>query len=665
MRSELVILPLLLASCAPEPPDRPGMFVLGIDGMDPVILGRLIGEGKMPNFAKLAQDGAFQPLGTALPPQSPVAWSTFVTGLNPGGHGVFDFLHRDPHTYTPISSATKPIDDPGSSVELFGYYLPIDAPTPENSRGGVPFWDTLHDAGVDVEVYRMPGNYPPTPSDAKVLSGMGTVDMRGGYGVYTWFTDQPVGDRSHIKGDIQLVTVQDDDVDGIPDTVRGTLKGPPDIFHLQPGQTPGDNDYLTAPVKMTLDPAEDVVLIEVGDERAVVREGEWSDWMAMSYDALPYGMLPLTGMVRFYAKELRPGFVVYASPVNIDPRDPAQPITTPDDFATDVSDILGPFYTQGMPEETNALKDKMFTDDDYVSQVALVQEDAAAMLDLALARFQRGDMTFMYLSDIDLQCHMLWRHHDPKYPDAPPHPAFEAASAEKHAFDIEGYYRHVDKLLGVVRNRLPADTAIVVMSDHGFQPYTREVQLNAWLRDHGWLTLKDGKTEGHIAAGAVDWSKTRAYGIGFNAIYLNLQGREAEGIVPAADADKVMAELSDQLLAMTDPASGKKPVRRVLRSKDAYTGPRVGEAPDLIVGYDVGFGASDESTLGEVLTEEFTDNTSRWSGNHLMDPEVVPGVFLTNQKVTADGHNLTDVTATILQWYGLPANEGMTGKPIF
>ncbi len=664
MRSS-ALLPLLLLSCAPEPPDRPGMFVLGIDGMDPVILTRLIGEGKMPNFARLAAEGAFQPLGTALPPQSPVAWSTFVTGLNPGGHGVYDFLHRDPKTYTPISSATKPIGDPGSDLELFGYHLPIGAPVAENSRGGIPFWDSLHEAGVDVEVYRMPGNYPPTPSDAKVLSGMGTVDMRGGYGVYTWFTDQPVADRAHVKGDIQLVSVQDDDLDGTPDTVRALLKGPPDIFHLAPGQIPGDSDYLTAPVTITLDAAEDVALVEVGDDRAVLREGEWSEWMSVSYDALPMGMLPLGAMVRFYAKELRPGFVVYASPVNIDPRDPAQQVSTPDDFATDVAEIVGPFYSQGMPEETNALKDKLFSDDDYVAQVALIQEDAGAMLDLALARFQRGDMTFMYLSDIDLQCHMLWRHHDPKYPDAPPHPAFEAESAAKHALDIEGYYRHVDGLLGTVRNRLPADTAIVVMSDHGFQPYTREVQLNAWLRDHGWLTLKDGKTEGHIAGGAVDWTKTRAYGIGFNAIYLNLQGREGEGIVPPADADKVMAELSDQLLAMEDPKTGKKPIRRMFRAKDAYAGDRLAEAPDLIVGYDVGYGASDESTLGEVVADQITDNTSRWSGNHLMDPEVVPGVFLTNEKVTTDGHDLTDVTATILQWYGLPVNAGMAGKPIF
>jgi hypothetical protein len=437
---------LVLAACAHEPPDKPGVFVLGVDGMDPQILRRLMDEGKMPAFAKLAAAGSFQPLGTSTPPQSPVAWSTFVTGLDPGGHGIFDFVHRDPKTYTPISSATPPPAEPGRTLELFGYYLPIGGSAPTNNRGGVPFWDSLHAAGVDVEVYRMPGAYPPTASSAKVLSGMGTVDMRGGYGVYTWFTDRPVPRQRELKGDIQLVSVQDDDLDGVPDTVRRTLKGPPDLFHLPPGKSPEANDYLATPVTIRLDPQAAVALVEVGDARAVLKQGEWSDWLEVKFHPLPGGVMSLTGMVRFYAKELRPGFQVYASPVNIAPEAPAQTISTPSRFAPDLASFLGPFYTQGMPEETNALKDRMFSDDDYVSQVALVQHDEHAMLDLALHCFARGDMTFMYLSDIDLQCHMLWRHKDPKYPDAPPHPAYDAEAARAHADDIEGYYRRVDGL---------------------------------------------------------------------------------------------------------------------------------------------------------------------------------------------------------------------------
>jgi predicted AlkP superfamily phosphohydrolase/phosphomutase len=215
-----------------------------------------------------------------------------------------------------------------------------------------------------------------------------------------------------------------------------------------------------------------------------------------------------------------------------------------------------------------------------------------------------------------------------------------------------------------VRARIPEDSVLIVMSDHGFESYTREVHLDAWLRDHGWLALKDGKRTGRIASGDVDWARTRAYGIGFNSVYLNLAGREAQGIVPPAEADAALADLSRQLLAFTDPASGRAVVRRVFRGKDVYHGARLAEAPDLVVGYDVGYGASEETTLGEVTAEVIVDNTSRWSGNHLMDPAVVPGIILSNRKIAGDGHDLTDVTATILALYGLPPNAGMSGRPI-
>lgn len=666
MLSDFALLALLSCATTPSaPPGQPGLFVLGVDGMDPEILRRLIAEGRMPNFAKLANDGAFQELGTSTPPQSPVAWSNFVTGLDPGGHGIYDFVHRDPQTYLPISSATPPPGDPGKAWDLFGYYIPISGgDAPVNNRTGTPWWDALHGAGIPTEVYRVPGNYPPTPSEASVLSGMGTIDMRGGYGVYTWFTDQPVKTREAPKGDIQKVSVQDFDLDGTPDTVTATLKGPPDLFHLPPGETPKETDYLTVPVTITLDPEEDVALIRAGDSEVVLKEGEWSPWIKVSFDALPEGMMPLDGAVRFFAKELRPGFAVYASPVNISAENPPQEISTPSEFATDLYEQVGQFYTQGMPEEVNALKDGTFDDDDYVRQVALIQNDAEAMLNLALSRYQTGDATFFYLSDVDLQCHMLWRHGDPKNPTAPPHPAYEPISAAKHSGDIENYYIHVDQLLGRIRSELPPESLLMVMSDHGFQPYRREVNLNSWLRDNGWLTLKDGKHTGHIATGDIDWSKTKAYGIGFNALYLNIQGRESQGIIPPNEAAAEAAKLATQLKELIDPQNGAHVVLEVSSAADVFHGARVSEAPDLIVGYDKGYGCSDQSTLGEITDTILEDNVSRWSGNHLMAASVVPGVVLANRPLAAGQHHLIDVTSTLLAWYGVPALSGMTGHSI-
>jgi predicted AlkP superfamily phosphohydrolase/phosphomutase len=649
-------------------PSPPGIFVLGIDGVDPVILERLMGEGRMPHFSRLAEEGTFQRLGTSTPPQSPVAWSNFITGRNPGGHGMFDFIHRDPQTYQPLSSATRPPSgDPPPSIELFGYTIPLGGDALVNNRGGIAFWDVLQAAGVEVEVYRIPGNYPPTPSQARTLSGMGTVDLRGEYGTYSWYSSKPPPTEGHLKADYELVTVEDTDFDSVPDTVQTSLKGAPDILHLEPGAIPGPTDFLMTGLTVHVDPEEEVAWLKIDGKDVVLREGEWSDWVEVSFDALPWGLMQFAGTVRFYLKEVRPDFQLYASPVNLAPGDPAQPITTPDDFIETLFDELGNFYTVGMPEETNALKDGLFDDDDFEKQVKLFQEeDSDRLLDLALSRFKRGGTTFFYNSDVDLQCHMLWRHGDPRNPDAPRHPAWEEEAARHHAGDIEMYYERADRVLGHVRERLPEDTLLIVMSDHGHAPYTRMVHLNAWLRDQGYLVLKDGKKTGHIAAADdVDWSRTRAYGLGFNGLYLNLAGREGKGIVPVNQADALMDEISRRLVALRDPKNGAQVVLRVDRARDVYSGERVAEGPDMIVGYDVHYGGSDASTLGEITEEVIEDNQSRWSGSHLMAPEVVPGILLVNRKLRGSGYDLTDVTATLLDHYGLPPAEGMVGRSIF
>ena len=648
-------------------PDVPGVFVLGVDGIDSTIIRHMVDDGNLPNIEKLIGDGTFQLLGTSTPPQSPVAWSGFITGMNPGGHGIYDFVHRDPATYHPISSATPPPSEmeETDSVEIAGMYIPLGGGEILNNRGGVPFWDYLYAAGVDVEVYRIPGNYPTPASDAKVLGGMGTVDMRGGYGTYTWYTDEPILDTSEIKGEVKLVTVQDNDLDGNPETVISTIEGPPDIFHLPPGQEPHDGDYLSARVTVTLDPENDVALVAVGDSKAVLVEGEWSPWLTVDFEALPAHAMDMVGAVRFYAKELRPGFQLYASPVQIWPEDPAQVISSPDDFATQIYDRIGGFYTQGLPEETNALKDKLFDDGDYLSQVALVQDETQAMLDMALDHFERGDMSFVYMSDLDLQCHMLWRHKDPKFAFAGRHPAYEPELAEDYAGAIFEIYEHVDRTIGRVREALPEDTVFIVMSDHGFGPQTRSFHLNAWLKEQGYLVMQEGKETGFLLTGDVDWSKTRAYGMGFNGLYLNLAGREAQGIVTGDDAGPLLREITRGLEGWIDPDNGRSGIYQVDAASDVYSGDRVADAPDLIIGYDIGYACSDESTLGEVTVAIVEDNTSRWSGNHLGAAELFPGTLLMDQKLTTTGHELTDLPVSILEHFGLPPGPGMVGESIF
>lgn len=155
---------IIFVACLPAcqgPVTRPvttQVVVLGFDGADPNLLSRWMAEGHLPNLARLSQTGTFQPLGTTNPPESPVAWASFATGLNPGGTGIFDFLRRDPQTYLPelaLISRQKP-------KFLFGL-IPIRPPKVINERHGVPFYKVAADAGYKTTVIRMPLEFPPTP----------------------------------------------------------------------------------------------------------------------------------------------------------------------------------------------------------------------------------------------------------------------------------------------------------------------------------------------------------------------------------------------------------------------------------------------------------------------------------------------------------------------
>jgi predicted AlkP superfamily phosphohydrolase/phosphomutase len=199
------------------------------------------------------------------------------------------------------------------------------------------------------------------------------------------------------------------------------------------------------------------------------------------------------------------------------------------------------------------------------------------------------------------------------------------------------------------------------MSDHGFQPYTRKFHLNAWLRERGYLVLEDGRRTGRVGLEDVDWSRSRAYGIGFNGLYLNLAGREARGSVRPEERATLLEEIAAALSAERDPESGERVVLRAYPAREAFHGERIAEAPDLVVGYNQGYAASDPSTLGEITEAVLEDNTSRWSGNHLIDPSLVPGVLLVNGPIDSGEHDLTDVTASILGHYGLPPAPGMLG----
>ena len=193
----------LLPSCRRAGSDWHGkqkLIILGIDGMDPQLLKQLMHEGKMPNFSRLASQGSFRLLTTSIPPQSPVAWSNLITGMNAGGHGIFDFIHRDPKTLEPYFSASR-VEGPKHGIHLGNWVIPLGGGSAEQLRKGKAFWEILDQHGVPNSVFRIPANFPPVPANGQTLSGMGTPDLRGTYGTFSFYTDDPAAETGAVEGD--------------------------------------------------------------------------------------------------------------------------------------------------------------------------------------------------------------------------------------------------------------------------------------------------------------------------------------------------------------------------------------------------------------------------------------------------------------------------------
>lgn len=654
----------------------PRVVVLGIDGLDPEILleVRRLHPDLTRNFGRLIDANGVHSLRTSVPPQSPVAWSNFITGRDPGGHGIYDFIHRDPTTRAPIPSTVKVAAS--SSIDLpDGWQFPLGGDS-ETNRSGVAFWSVLRDHGVPADVWRMPANFPVEGSHGWSFSGMMTPAVDSAYGKYTYYTSRP--DPNAIANEGRIVAVRE--FDGRIDTA---LSGPASPFKK-------NGEVATVPLRVLLDHDARAAAIELAGRVLVVREGAWTDWMKASFDLLPMGIAPVHGIVRFHLKSLAP-FEMYASPVNIDPTAPIAPVSEPADASAEVARRVGLYYTQGMPEDVNALKEGVLTDAEFLAQGEVVHREGVRLLDLAFARWkERGGFLFFYFSGVDLCGHMLWRHHDAE------HPNHDAAMARESTANwsqragstwkdvVHDLYLRMDPVVGRVLDEAGADGTVIVMSDHGFESYRRKFSLNTWLLENGYLVLKEGRArekpasdpehEPVVIFDAVDWSKTRAYGVGFNGLYVNLKGRELDdphtkdadegGIVePGANADALIAEIEAKLVAFRDGSA--QPVLRCDRPANAYHGARVSEAPDLVVGYNANYGNSDESSLGRIPHDVLADNLGgTFQGSHLMAPEVVPGTLLSTRPVREGAHGLEDLTVEILKQYGIQPVDGMRGAPV-
>ncbi|HDT14508.1 MAG TPA: twin-arginine translocation signal domain-containing protein [Candidatus Aminicenantes bacterium] len=621
------------------------MIVLGLDGLDPDLTRRWIDEGRLPAFAKLLrQGGDFRPLGTSLPPQTPVAWSNFITGMDPGGHAIFDFIHRDPATYIPVFSSTE-TTGAAKTVRIGGTIIPLSSGRVRSLRRGTTFWQALEEGGVRSTIFKMPTNYPPAETGQRTLAGMNTPDVKGSYGIFNYYTNEATSLVQEAGGGGRV-----HDVYVIGNRVEAELPGPTNTFKREAPET-------TIPFQVFIDPSHPAAKIVIQGNEFVLKEREWSGWIPVRFGLIP--TQSVHGICLFYLKEVRPKFKLYISPVNIDPARPALPLSTPESYARELERRFGPFFTKGLPADTSALENGVLDEEEFLRLDDMVYEESMAMLEYELGRFDEG-LLFYYFSNADQRQHMFWRLADPG------HPAYDAKLAARFGQVIPGVYAEMDRALDLALGRADKDTVVLVMSDHGFSSFRRGFNLNTWLLREGYHRLqRPWRQEQSSLFDNTDWAKSRAYGVGLNSLYINERGREAEGIVaPGPDKDNLVREIARKLEALTDPLTGEHPVLKAFVAREAYRGANRDAGPDIVLGFNRGYRISWQSPLGGFPREIIEDNTQRWSGDHMTAPGVLPGIAFANRAFTAEAPALEDLTASVLGAFGVEKPGDMIGRNV-
>jgi predicted AlkP superfamily phosphohydrolase/phosphomutase len=614
------------------------VIVLGLDGMEPSIIEAMLERGELPHFAQLRDAGMYSRMKTTYPAQTPVAWSSFATGTNPGAHGIFDFVSRDPSTYLPDFALSR-FERPKNA---------FSQPRVVNQRRGVPFWQLLSEAEIPSVVLRCPCTFPPDAVRGRMISGVGVPDLRGSQGTGTFYTQDKA---APAKENEQIVHLDPGD-----DVVTHVI-GPRNARSTPPADA-------RCEIRVQVDRAAGELTIHTGGTptKIKVAQGAWSDWVRVKFK---FSLLQAVhGIVRFYVRQLSPHLEFYVSPANFDPAAPLFPISSPGSYAKELSDTVGLFSTLGMAEDHNGLNNGRFDESAFLAQCDLVLAEREKMAFLELNRFSEG-LFFVVFDTPDRVQHMLWRFRDPQ------HPFYDRERGPELARRLEEHYRRYDVLLARVLEQVDDQTLLVVLSDHGFNTFRRAFHVNTWFWQNGLLTLKDNKKpDQELGEGfsTVDWSKTYAYALGLSGVYLNFKGRERDGILEeGADAERVRRAIQQGLTGIIDPAAGRAAIDSVSRKEEIYSGAFVGDAPDLLVNYAPGWRVSWQTVLGGMPHELFEDNTRRWSGDHIIDPAAVPGILFLNARAIAGERrqpDIRDLAPTILEYLGVSRHDSMEGKSL-
>ena len=506
--------------CAAALGERPGrIVVLGFDGVDAGVVEGMLAAGLLPNLAALKARGGYSPLTPTIPAQTPVSWATFSTGLDPGGHEIFDFLKRDPANRIPTFAVAEEISVPflfgksnpiafGGGVALLfliaggvvfylrrslpallvvdllavalgaGVFLavrawvPPERPGVHNNRRGTTFWA---DAGAGpATVMRMPVTFPPERlSGGRQLSGLGVPDVSGRIGRPFYFTSDPFfAPREGNDFSVEVVKLESN-------TGRQTTKisGPP-------GKPFGRQGWIEIPLTLTVAGSRDRLDIDVGSEHVSLKPGEWSGWVSMPFRVNP--LVTVHGYGRFRLEKVDPEIALYLSPVQFDPErlPPGFELSSPANFAPHLVRDFGRFKTMGWAIDTWSIQSGTLSEEAFLEDVAATVVQDRKMLAKLLAENDR--LVVHYFEFPDRVAHVFWRFRDPA------HPAYDAALAKKYGDVVEKSYETVDAIVGDAVKALRPDGR----PSRALRPRIRDVaplrQLQL-LAGRGRLSRADGR----------------------------------------------------------------------------------------------------------------------------------------------------------------------------
>ncbi len=617
------------------------VIIIGLDGLEPSLAEKFMSEGKLPHLSKIKNTGAYARLQTTTPAISPVAWSSFMTGSNPSKHNIFDFLSRDPRTYLPDLSSAR-IGKPKKVLSVGKYNLPLSKPEIKGLRKSIPFWNILGKNGIFSTVLRVPITFPPEKFAGHLLSGMCAPDLKGSQGTFSFYTSDEEKLMKKEGGMNIPVSIEDG-------RIITYISGPENNLLKK-------EEELRLSLVITLDQDKNGAQLEVSGQRLKLQKNTFSDWIKLTFR--PGLGVKVRAICRFYISQIYPHFEMYLTPLNIDPEKPALPISHPFIYSVYLAKLRGSYITLGEANDTWALNEGVLSEEAFLELTYSNHKEWEDMLFNAIDKTRKGLVTCVFETTDSIQ-HMFWRYLDKE------HPALKTGQAKMSSEVIEELYLKMDALVGKVLERLDKKTALIIMSDHGFKSFRRGVNLNSWLYLNGYLSLKEGKKESVEWFKDVDWEKTRVYALGLGGIYINQKGREAKGAVsPGEETQALKKELLGRLNGLKDIEKDSVAINRLFDRDELPPGPYKENCPDLVVGYNEGYRVSWDSVTGKVNEAVFEDNIKAWSGDHCIDPGIVPGVFFCTKRINTKSPSITDIAPTVLALFGVDIPSHMDGQAL-